>query len=210
MSDASRSQAAHNGDPRVALQSIRSGWLGCVHQHPGIPLLREVGRALEGGRDWSPGVETYLDRISWLKVHLGFAVEEVHAGDPADCYAYTVGLTLFDDPELIVFGLPTAAALPLLTAAAFGAMGRNPGDSAGTAEVRGLHEDFPVAFHELPTPEQYLTVAHAMWEEWSPFGDKSPFRAVRLILDDEWQRDLGHGSATWDITVLPPPPADRS
>lgn len=190
---------------------LGASWLRCVHQHPSARELQRLGRVLagapEGEADWSTRLEAYRHRISWLMATLDFAVEEVHTGDPASCYAYTVGLSLFSDPELIVFGLPTEAALPLLTAAAFGAIGRNRSDVPGTADVRGLLEDFEVSIQELPRPEEYLTVAHAMWVEYSTVGEKESFRAVRLVLDKEWGWDMGHGAAAWDSAILPPPSA---
>lgn len=188
------------------------GWFRCVHQHPSAQLLRRAGANVGNGpraqADWSPELTTYRSRISWLLRNLHFAVEEVHEGDAVNRYAYTVGLSLFEAPELIVFGLPTEAAVPLLVAAAYEGIDMAEDVGSDTAEVSGLLERFPIGIQQLSAPERYLTVAHTLWNEWAPVGEKAPFRAVRLVLvDEDGVPDMGHALAAVDGSILPPPPA---
>lgn len=135
-------------------------------------------------------------------------MEEAHEGDVANRYAYTVGLSLFEAPELIVFGLPTEAAVPLLTAAAYEGIDMAEDAGSDTVEVSGLLERFPIGIQMLSAPERYLIVAHTLWNEWAPAGEKAPFRAVRLLLvDEDGVPDMGHALAAVDGSILPPPPA---
>lgn len=76
----------------------------------------------------------YLDHLLGLIRDHGWAVQGVEGDRIHAPWAYTVGLTAYDRPELVVTGLPLPAATQLLN------------DMAAHA----LHADAPVAGEQIP------------------------------------------------------------
>jgi Domain of unknown function (DUF4262) len=60
----------------------------------------------------------YVDFMQWLMIDHGWAVQFVERDRIRPSYAYTVGLTARDSPELLVTGLSSGRAARLLNAAA--------------------------------------------------------------------------------------------
>lgn len=131
---------------------------------------------------------TILDDIEAEGVHV------VHVGGEGDDleYSFSVGLWhSFEQPEVIVFGLPTEIAEDLIQAIA---------DDASDGKLclagsqnDGLIQSVTVRFFEVPKPQYRDYLGEAVWAY-----ENDDFPAVQLVWPDKqgrwpWEEDVREG-----------------
>lgn len=124
----------------------------------------------------NPGTsgEDYLDHIRGLISRYGWAVQYVGGDRLHAPYAYTVGLTAAQVPELVVTGLRAERATSLLNAMARDVIRSAPPSPGATIRLAGGGQ---VEVVRLPHPEAHLFVAMEL------FGPE--VQAVQLVWADD-------------------------
>jgi hypothetical protein len=123
-----------------------------------------------------PGADhrAYLDHIRRVITRFGWAVQYVEGDRGQAPYAYTVGLTGFGLPELLVTGLQAERAMTMLNGAADD-MAHSEVPSPGTTIA--LSGGCRVEVVRLPHPEAHLNIAVEL------YGDE--VRALQLVWADD-------------------------
>ena len=128
-----------------------------------------------------------LDEAAWLASEEGWFVQEVVPAGRRPPWAYTVGLTAFDRPELIATGMALDQAAGLLDGvAAHLVHGVAPPPGRQVPLVGGPL----IEFVAVPHPEVYLGVAVALYGQ--------AVRALQVVWADQqgrwpWLRDFRSG-----------------
>jgi hypothetical protein len=123
-------------------------------------------------------VEHYMDRVRTIVGQHGWMIQAVGASDNEPAFCYTVGLSDYDHPEFIMFGLPFEVSAHLLND--LGERVRGAVKFTDGAIVEDLLKDYPVYLMEVTDPSQHLNVAHAYAE--------GPVKALQVVWPDSEQR----------------------
>lgn len=138
----------------------------------------------------------YFDRLRATISEYGWAVQGVERDGPHPPWAYTIGLTEHDRPELVVTGRRLDAATRLLNQVASHVLHAQPPVPGERIPWRGgpLME-----IVELPHPDAHLEFAVAF------YGDR--LRALQLVCADDrghWPWDAGFRGGRGGQPVLGP------
>jgi Domain of unknown function (DUF4262) len=132
----------------------------------------------------------YLERIRETIACCGFAIQRVEGPRHAALWSYTVGLTAYEVPELLVTGMSMPRATLLLNDAASHAL---DADAPRPGERIALRDSPLLEIVEVSEPTVYL------WTAVKIFGPE--VRALQLVHADDrghWPWDVGfrggHGS----------------
>jgi hypothetical protein len=141
-------------------------------------------------------LQDYIDHVNSLVTEHGWAVQTVRRDRLRPPFAYTVGLTAMNKPELVVTGMPTARAAALLNDVA----------------VHMLHAEIPepgervpliggplIEFVEVQTPAAHLFRARDL------YGDR--IRALQVVHADDrghWPWETGYRGLKGGQPVLGP------
>lgn len=148
--------------------------------------------------------EDYLRTLRGFMDEFGWAVQYVEARRPYSPTAYTIGLTLYDLPELVVTGLSPGTSSGYLNAIARYCVEKADVLPGQIFSLIGERTFEAVAVRE---PAIHLPVAHELVE--------SPIRALQMVWHDDRGRlpwDRGFRSRRWAQPVLgdrSPRPADE-
>ena len=139
----------------------------------------------------------FYDHMAGLIQRCGWAVQAVERDRYRPPFAYTVGLTLYGEPELVVTGMAQRRAQRLLNGVAehvLHACAPEPG------EVVPLEGSSTIEIVELPHPDAHLHTAVGM------LGAEH-LRALQLVWADDrgrWPWERGHRSGRGGQPVLGP------
>ncbi|GAB3486080.1 DUF4262 domain-containing protein [Amycolatopsis cihanbeyliensis] len=147
----------------------------------------------------------YLEVLRGIIARSGWAVQGVEPGRIHPPWAYTVGLTELDRPELVVTGLPLHQCHELLNDAAHHLL--HTGTPPPGEQLRLPGRPPLVEVVELPEPSAHLNMAIAMY--------RRGVRALQLVHPDirgRWPWDRGYRGGDGGQPVLGPrstPPVRR-
>lgn len=119
-------------------------------------------------------VADYMDRVRTIVAEHGWMVQAVGASDSEPAFCYTVGLSDYDHPELILFGLPFETAAHLLND--LGERVRGAVTLADGMVLDDLLKGYSVYLMEVTNPDGHLTVAQAYAE--------GPVKALQVVWPD--------------------------
>lgn len=149
------------------------------------------------------GVDDYLVRIQALIEQHGWAVQGVFGteDDPAIPFGYTVGLTLKDLPEVIIFGLSPALTQSTLNTVATRMIERGAHQAGELIDYvfQGPYEPMAVDVDARYLEQEYLTVVGRL------YGDRNP-SALQLVIPDKEQRFPWDDGYAMDSPLLGQPP----
>jgi hypothetical protein len=140
--------------------------------------------------------QDYLDQIARIIAESGWAVQYVQREGFCAPYAYTVGLTARDKPELVVTGLPAVRAAELLNDVAAHVLHAEPPRPGDQVRLTG-GPLFEVV--EVEVPDAHLFLASEFYG--------ADFRALQLVHADDrdhWPWDVGYRGRRGGQSVLGP------
>ena len=147
-------------------------------------------------------VEDSLERMAELVRKYGWATQLVEGGTFHSPWAYTIGLTAFGLPELLVTGLPQGQVDTYLNGYGAHLMHAEPPLPGETFELIGTPM---LEVVEVAEPTAHMPTAIAL------FGPA--IRALQLVRSDDrgkWPWDVGFRSSRWPQPVLGPRAPERS
>jgi hypothetical protein len=134
--------------------------------------------------DWN-GVDDYLVRIQALIEEHGWAVQGVFPtpDEPTISFGYTVGLTLKELPEVIIFGLTAALTQSTLNNVARHMVEDGPLHAGDIVDYlfQGGFDPIAIDVDQEHIDHEYLTVVGRL------YGDRNP-TAVQLVIPDKEHR----------------------
>jgi len=165
--------------------------------------LSHIGEATEDPMCWMCDDPTMtkddaLARMAGLVADHGWALQYVEGGRVRPPWCYTVGLSLYGVPELLVTGLRSEDSARLLNGMAAHLVDHDGTLSVGERFVPADGREYEVV--GMPHPDAHLLTTYAL------MGDL-PIRALQLVWSDDrghWPWDVGFRSRRGGQPVLGP------